>query len=54
MNEISNQNVHGWLMNVPGYRESYSKERRQLMNLNDIKESDETRYFTVQRKKKKN
>lgn len=43
MNEITSNNVDGWLMNVQGYRENYSNERRQLTPLNDIKETDETR-----------
>jgi hypothetical protein len=43
MNEhdtLSNQNVHGWLMDVPGYRDNSRNERQNLLN---ISKSDETR-----------
>jgi hypothetical protein len=39
----SNHLVHGWLMDVPGYRDNYRNER-QLNDLNDISETDEMRY----------
>lgn len=38
--EMSSNNVQGWLMDVPGYRENYRNEHRHLI---DIHESDETR-----------
>ncbi|KAG2236497.1 hypothetical protein INT48_000797 [Thamnidium elegans] len=37
---FSNPNVHGWLMDVPGYKENYGNETRHLL---DIHEGDETR-----------
>lgn len=39
---FNNPNVHGWLMDVPGYKENYGNEARHLL---DINEGDETRYL---------
>lgn len=39
---FNNPNVHGWLMDVPGYKETYGNEARHLL---DIHEGDETRYL---------
>ncbi|KAI9348340.1 hypothetical protein BD770DRAFT_475083 [Pilaira anomala] len=36
---FNNPNLHGWLENVPGYKDSYSNESRHLI---DIHEGDET------------
>lgn len=38
----SNHLVHGWLMDVPGYRDNYRNERH-LKDLNVINETDEFR-----------